>query len=57
MHDVVVPADRQARFAKNVADGGVIDLDAAHMCMISQSPALAQLINAIAGGSEVPHSG
>jgi pimeloyl-ACP methyl ester carboxylesterase len=57
MQDLVVPPDRQARFARNVGDCDVIDLDAAHMCMISQPAALAQIINDIAGGSEALHSG
>lgn len=57
MQDVVVPPDRQARFAANVGDCEVIDLDAAHMCMISQPASLAQLINGIAATSEALHSG
>ncbi len=60
MHDVIVPPDRQQRFARNVSDVtscDVIDLEAAHMCMISQAQALAQLINAIACRSEPAHSG
>jgi pimeloyl-ACP methyl ester carboxylesterase len=57
MRDVVVPPDRQARFAKNVGDCDVIDVDAAHMCMISKPQALAGIINRLARRSEGPHSG
>ncbi|HEX4015427.1 MAG TPA: alpha/beta hydrolase [Frankiaceae bacterium] len=57
IHDVVVPPDRQRRFARNVGSCEVIELDAAHMCMISQPAALAGIINGIARSSEVPHSG
>jgi pimeloyl-ACP methyl ester carboxylesterase len=48
LQDAIVPADRQLRFAGNVGDCEVIDMDAAHMCMISQPEALAQIINRIA---------
>jgi len=57
MQDVVVPPDRQARFAKNVGNCGVIDLHAAHMCMISQPAALARIVNEIADGSGAARSG
>jgi pimeloyl-ACP methyl ester carboxylesterase len=60
LHDVVVPADRQRRFVRNVSDVtayDTIDLDAAHMCMISRPAALAKILNDIARGSEAVHSG
>ena len=57
IHDAVVPPDRQTRFAENVGDCDVIDLDAAHMCMISRPAALARIVNDIAHRSEAAHSG
>jgi pimeloyl-ACP methyl ester carboxylesterase len=43
MHDIVVPPDRQAQFALH-ADAEVVDLDAAHMAMISRPEALAAVL-------------
>ncbi len=57
IHDVVVPPDRQQRFAGNVGKCNVVDLDAAHMCMISRPQALAEIINGLARRSEAAHSG
>jgi pimeloyl-ACP methyl ester carboxylesterase len=48
LHDASVAPDRQLRFAANVGDCDVIDLDAAHMCMISQPRELAAILNEIA---------
>jgi pimeloyl-ACP methyl ester carboxylesterase len=47
-HDAIVDPDKQLRFAQNVGDCPVVDFDAAHMAMISQPEALAQLLNGIA---------
>lgn len=51
MQDAVVPPERQLRFTKNVGAGAancaVVDMDAAHMCMISQPAALASIVNEI----------
>jgi hypothetical protein len=58
--DVVVPPDRQQRFVRNVSDQtscDVIDIDAAHMCMISRPAALARIINNISGRHQAQHSG
>jgi len=48
LQDLIVPAAKQARFAINVGDCPVVDLDAGHMCMISQPAALGGILNAIA---------
>jgi pimeloyl-ACP methyl ester carboxylesterase len=48
LHDASVAPDRQLRFASNVGDCKVIDLDAAHMCMISKPAELAAIVNNIA---------
>jgi pimeloyl-ACP methyl ester carboxylesterase len=46
--DAIVDADKQLRFAINVGRCRMIDMDAAHMCMISQPKALARILNDIA---------
>jgi pimeloyl-ACP methyl ester carboxylesterase len=43
--DIIVSAEKQARFAENVGNCPVVDLDAGHMCMISQPEALARTVN------------
>ena len=43
VHDAVVPADRQAMFAAGVG-ADVVDLDSAHMAMISHPAELAALL-------------
>jgi pimeloyl-ACP methyl ester carboxylesterase len=48
LHDIVVPPDRQAEFARTV-DAEVVDLDSAHMAMISHPAELAALLRQIAG--------
>ena len=49
MQDIIVSPEKQMRFAKNVsADCTVVDLDAGHMCMVSQPAATADIINSIA---------
>ena len=48
MQDVIVPPDKQLRFAANVGDCDVVDLDAGHMCMISRPDALAALLRRLA---------
>lgn len=48
LRDASVTPDRQLRFAKNVGDCNVIDLDAAHMCMISKPAELAAIVSNIA---------
>jgi len=35
LQDAIVPAAKQLRFARNVGDCPVVDLDAGHMCMVS----------------------
>jgi pimeloyl-ACP methyl ester carboxylesterase len=48
LHDAIIDADKQLRFAANVGDCPVVDIDAAHMAMISQPEALARILNRIA---------
>ncbi len=48
LHDAIVAPDKQLRFARNVGDCRVLDLDAAHMAMISQPSELARMLNDIA---------
>jgi pimeloyl-ACP methyl ester carboxylesterase len=48
--DAIVDPARQLDFAGNVGDCEVVDLDAAHMCMISQPAALAAILDGIAAG-------
>ncbi len=48
LQDLIVPATKQLRFAANVGNCPVIDLDAGHMCMVSQPAALARILNDIA---------
>jgi pimeloyl-ACP methyl ester carboxylesterase len=48
VHDAIVPAAKQLRFAQNVGECPVVDLDAGHMCMVSQPAALAAVLNGVA---------
>ena len=48
LHDAVVSPEKQLRFAANVEHCDVVDLDAAHMCMISKPAETAALLNDIA---------
>lgn len=48
MRDMVVEPNRQLRFARNGGDVTMVDLDAGHMCMISQPARLAAILNSIA---------
>lgn len=46
LQDLIVPAEKQQRFAENVGDCAVVDIDAGHMCMVSQPEELASLLQA-----------
>ena len=49
MQDIIVAPDKQLRFAGNVGERcRVVDLDAGHMCMVSQPAATAEILDAIA---------
>ena len=48
LRDLIVAPDKQLRFAENVGDCPVVDLDAGHMCMVSQPEALAAILNPLA---------
>ena len=48
VHDAVVSPEKQLRFAANVEHCDVIDLDAAHMCMIRKPAETPALLNQIA---------
>jgi pimeloyl-ACP methyl ester carboxylesterase len=47
LQDIIVSATKQLRYAENVGDCPVVDIDAGHMCMISQPQNLAAILNAI----------
>jgi hypothetical protein len=44
LQDIIVPAAKQLRFAGNVGNCPVVDIDAGHMCMVSQPATLASLL-------------
>ncbi len=46
--DAILPPEKQTRFAARVNASPVIDLEAGHMCMISQPAALAEILHRIA---------
>jgi pimeloyl-ACP methyl ester carboxylesterase len=46
--DLIVAPDKQVRFAAHVGDCPVVDIDAGHMCMVSQPESLAAILNPIA---------
>jgi pimeloyl-ACP methyl ester carboxylesterase len=48
LQDLIVPPAKQLRFANNLGDCPVVDIDAGHMCMVSQPAALAEIINRVA---------
>jgi pimeloyl-ACP methyl ester carboxylesterase len=48
IRDAILPPDRQLSFVERVGGCPVIDLDAGHMCMISQPDALATILDGIA---------
>lgn len=48
LKDAIVDPAKQLRFADNVGHCGVIDLDAGHMCMITQPQRLAAILDGIA---------
>ncbi len=48
LQDLIVPADKQLRFAGNVGNCPVVDIDAGHMCMDGQPDALAAILNDLA---------
>lgn len=48
LHDLIVAPAKQSRFAANVGDCPVIDMDAGHMCMVSRPEALAGILNGLA---------
>ena len=48
LQDIIVPAAKQTRFAGNVGNCPIVDLDTGHMCMVSQPQALAAILNDIA---------
>lgn len=48
MRDVIVPADKQLRFAANLKECDVVDVDAGHMCMVSRPSDTAAIISSVA---------
>lgn len=45
LRDLIIPAEKQRRFAGNVGNCSVLDLDAGHMCMVSAPSDLAAMLN------------
>ena len=48
MHDIIVPPEKQDRFAENVGDCTMIDIDFGHMCMVGRPDETAAILNGIA---------
>ena len=48
MHDIIVPPEKQQRFAGNVGDCTMIDLEFGHMCMVGRPAETAAILNQIA---------
>jgi pimeloyl-ACP methyl ester carboxylesterase len=44
LQDRILPADKQRQCAENVGDCTVVDIDAGHMCMVSQPEQLAEML-------------
>jgi hypothetical protein len=53
LNDLIVSAEEQLRFAANVGNCPVVDLDAGHMCMVSRPDALASIVNEITQDSDL----
>jgi pimeloyl-ACP methyl ester carboxylesterase len=51
LQDAIIHPDKQIRFAEHVGSCRMMDLDAAHMCMISKPMELAMVLNAIAAAA------
>ena len=47
MHDIIVPPEKQQRFAGNVGDCTMIDFDFGHMCMVGRPAETAAILNQI----------
>jgi pimeloyl-ACP methyl ester carboxylesterase len=54
LHDRIIVPEKQRRFARNVGNCRMIDIDAAHMCMISQPDELARILSVIATEPDAP---
>ena len=48
LQDIIVPAAKQSRFADNVGNCTVVDVDAGHMCMVSRPERLAEILDDVA---------
>ena len=44
LQDVILPPDKQLRFARTAGNCPTVDLDAGHMCMVSQPQTTAALL-------------
>lgn len=49
LQDIIIPPEKQLRFAANVGDCPVVDLDAGHMCMIGRPERLAAILRESVG--------
>jgi pimeloyl-ACP methyl ester carboxylesterase len=52
LHDRIIDPEKQLRFARNVGNCRIVDIDAAHMCMISQPGELARILSTIAANPD-----
>ena len=48
MHDIIVPPEKQQRFAEHVGDCTMIDFEFGHMCMVGRPEETAAILNRIA---------
>jgi pimeloyl-ACP methyl ester carboxylesterase len=51
LHDAIIEPERQLRFSRNADDCNIIELDAAHMCMVSKPRELAAILDDIAASA------
>jgi pimeloyl-ACP methyl ester carboxylesterase len=45
LQDIIVSPAKQQRYAENVGDCAIVDIDVGHMCMISRPAAVADVVN------------
>ena len=48
LQDLIVPAEKQLAFAEGIEPCAVVDIDAGHMCMVSQPATTAATLNEVA---------
>lgn len=48
LQDLIIPPDKQTRFAGHIGGCEVVDVDAGHMCMVGQPATVARIVDRIA---------